>query len=714
MQPATQEQRHPWLDRLMADPAKAVDALLRGFAHLPGLQRASPCDALIALTRDLSDDAPERSALDRALLDWLRQRRADTDALVTLPGGVPNFVRETSEAMRAAWRLELPESSVWLRDNLLDLLTWAEDLSSGPIFDLGRAVLAAGAHLQQGRELRFLWFRIFDQAAAPRLRHRLDIAELGIARMDGGKAGGPPPELVVGLARWAARLPPNDGQKGEVVRQWRAVKGAFPRQPSFWRKQWQAIFDEGGYDHPFVGWLRDADPALKPAERSVRREPSLPKDIQGVIRDFKAALRRDRLTPARWLPMKGLLEQLERYAEVTGNSYYLVTSCTSVASAICDQAPGHALDLARRALVWAPSDGHSWSTRASALERLGRPDLAITASWEGLRRAPADSALSNQLALLLGARGRTREAEALLRKASRLDPADATSCNNLARVLGAEGRFGEGIDLLRGFAGRAGDQAVTYLLGCLLIAEGRRSEAEAVLGEYRRAWREDDRTTTLARLIAAGQAGVDEERAHLRDALRVEAGTKPLPWDAEKAETGLAAERAAIGRLEPVALVGEANLLFGLNAADEASRLVDGVLARDSSDVYAHLVKALADRDYRQSLEGRIGRFAGSLPLRLAALQPHAPDDQWREMARQFPDGQPLIDLVRIAWTGSEGDAEARLERWAEIEPRWDDSWDKFLKGQIGGHLRGEPTALPLAHLAHDALTQAVNRNLAA
>jgi hypothetical protein len=62
---------------------------------------------------DLPTEAPEWPLLDRALLDWLKARRANADGLLGRPGGVERFIRETGEAFRAAWRLELPESSAW-------------------------------------------------------------------------------------------------------------------------------------------------------------------------------------------------------------------------------------------------------------------------------------------------------------------------------------------------------------------------------------------------------------------------------------------------------------------------------------------------------------------------------------------------------------------------------------------------------------------------
>jgi len=94
----------------------------------------------MVLMDDLPDGAPKWAWLDHQLCLWLQRRRGETAGFLGRPGGRQRFVRETGEAFRTAWRLRLPESSAWIRDNLHDLLPWADDL--------GRAVRAAGAHLQ--------------------------------------------------------------------------------------------------------------------------------------------------------------------------------------------------------------------------------------------------------------------------------------------------------------------------------------------------------------------------------------------------------------------------------------------------------------------------------------------------------------------------------------------------------------------------------------
>ena len=714
MEAARRTDRHPWLDELVSEPVEALDDLLLGVAYLPGLQRAAPCDALMALMGDLPADASEWAVLDRHLCRWLQQRRRAGAALLERPGGLHRFVRETGEAFRAAWRLSLPESTGWLRENLLDLLRWAEDLSDGDTFDLGRAVLTAGAHLQQDKELRFLWFRVCEDAATPRLRHRLDTALLGLVRMPNGGSSSPSQDMITGLARWAARLPADERHKPEVVREWRALKAAFPRLPSFWRGQWEAILEDDRFGHPFVGWLKDGDEALKvPAKgKQTRKAPRLPTDIKGSIADMEKAYHKDGLTEPLRLRMRTLVDQIEHYADVTGAAYNLVTSCTNIATIVMPSAPGWALSLARRALQWSPSDGHAWSVRAHALDRLGRPDLATAVLWEAIRRVPSHSAFYTELALKLADQGRTAEAEKLLRKAILIDKQHAPSHVELARLLWASGRAEEALGLLRDVTGRTANQGSLYTLGSLLVAEGRGDEAALVLDSYRQRHGNDDKAVLLDRRIAAGEAGREDMRRHLLAPRVRDEGGAALPEDAATAGPVLASEEAENRRLGRIGAVAEADLLFQVGGAsrDEALRRIDAVLAADEADGYAHLVKALAVPEHRQALEGRAGRFQGSLPLQLALTPPDAPGERWQDLLRRFSDGRPLIDLVRLDRGEADDEAHALLEKWSASPSRKGDGWDKFFKQQVRAHLL-EPDAavVPLRTLTHDALVQAVD-----
>lgn len=711
--------RHPWLERLNAEPERAVDTLLRGVAYLPGLQRASQSEALMALMGDLAPEAPEWDLLDRALQQWLQERRAKTEEVLARPGGVERFIRETGEAFRATWRLNpggrcnLPQSRAWMRTELFDLLRWADNFSVDATFDLGRTVLIAASHMQHGNEYRFLWLRICDEAAVPRLRQRLDAALLGLASIPVGKVGGPSHDLIVGLARWASLLPRSEHFKSEVVREWRSLKAAFPRQPSFWRDNWHAILnDERIAAHPFTDWLKESDPTLQGASKAApsRRAPQLPRDIKGTIQTFEEEYHKEGLTQRLWGKVAALLDQVESYANATGESYYLVTSCTNIARMILDCAPGQALTLTRRALLWAPTNGHAWSVRATALERLDRPDLAEAVLWEAIRRIPSNVVLCVELAQKWVERGGLAEAEALLRKSAILVPNDAPSHVELARVLWLSNRAEEALTLLRNIVGNKENAIVLYTLGLLLVAEGQSAEAAKVLEQYICVTNKRVSIGTLKHFITTGAAGQKEVQDHLRKARHRGGSQQNVIWEAEVAERALAAEQVELPRLESISRVAQADLLFRLGEQRQADamQLIDTAL-RDPADAYAQVVKGLAVPEYRMEMQGRIQRFAGSLPVRLAFSPENTDNGHWQELLRQFPEGQYLTHLVQLSRGQADDTAKAALKAWCSEPSRWDNSWDGYLKQTLYRHLDGNQIHSDLATLVHDALTQAVD-----
>lgn len=674
----------------------------------------------MALLGDLAPDAPEWSLLDGALLRWLQTRRATPDELLNRPGGVQRFIRETGEGLRAVWRLNpedgctLPRTTDWLREQMVDLLRWADGLTRDPVFDLGRVLLTAAAHLQKGTELRFLWLRLCDDAATPRLRHRLDAALLGLAIMPGGLAGGPPShDVIVGLARWASRMPQDDSARSEVVREWRALKATFPRQHSFWRSEWQAILDDPRVDnHPFTQWLRDADPALQVSNKAgPRRAPQIPGDIPRLIDGMRQECRQQGLTPRLWNEMSELLARLERYADFTGEAYYLVTSCTNIASVVMDRSPGQALTLARRALLWVPSDGHAWSVRATALERLGHPDLAEAVLWEALRRVPSNPALHVELAKIWIDRGGLAEAEALLRKAISLEQTNEYCHVELARVLWLAHRAEQAVALLRDFLERKDAPVARYTLCSLLLAEGEWRQAETALAHYCRTHGNDHHARGVQRRIAAGEAGQEEQQDLLRQPRRHDVSGPRVEWDGEAAQRSLAAERGGLPRLHRISRVAEADLHFQLGAAGQpaALRLVDAALADDPADAYAQVVKGLAVPEYREAMRGRAGRFSGSLPVRLALSPGAASNEYWADLLRDFPEGRHLIFLIQLARGQGDDWTHAQLTDWCSEPTRWDNPWEGYLKQAVQRHLHGDDTRVSLSTLAHDALTQAVD-----
>jgi hypothetical protein len=121
------------------------------------------------------------------------------------------------------------------------------------------------------------------------------------------------------------------------------------------------------------------------------------------------------------------------------------------------------------------------------------------------------------------------------------------------------------------------------------------------------------------------------------------------------------------------------------------------------------VVKGLAVPEYRLEMIGRVGRFAGSLPVRLALTPQDVGPDHWRHLIERFPEGQHLTRLVQIARGQADDAAIPALSAWCSEPTRWDNGWDVYLKATLRQDLDGERTPVDLDTLTHDALTQAVD-----
>ena len=700
--------RHPWFASFDVDPEAALDAVLRGAAYVPPYQRASPAQTVEGLFGNLPPDSPEWPALDQALRAWLERVRHQTDEQIQRSGGVASFIAETGEALRLVWRLDLSQSAEWLRTGLVDLRGWAEPLMlDDAAYDLPRALLAAAAQIQTSRAWTHLWLDECRRAATPRLYPRIDTLLTGLARLPpvDGAIAGLNPELLLGMALWGRDLPEQDFKAKQVfLRRWRNIKASFPRSGEQWRTEWRDLFKDTQFDRPFVQWLKEAEPSLcLPAKP--RKEPLLP-HCESVINGFETELAKEGLSQSLWGRMSSLVKQTERYAEITGNSHYLVRSCTRLAGLIQEVAPGQAVTLTRLALTWNRYHAHTWSVRARSLELLDRPDLAEATLWEGLRNAPQEAALYNQLAMRLADLGRRGEAETLLKAAVAIAPDNLPGINELARVLWGNGKAAAAIALLEEAVARRRDTAPLYLLGCLLLAEDRRPEAERIVAHYRQIFGNSGQIAGLAERVARG--AVAEQRNHLMEP-RLRASRQPtVAWDRPELER----EEAEAQSLAGVRALTEADRLFRVGDPDSTRRAratVAKALATDAADRYAHVVKALGDPPYRVELAERLdSRFGNEVSLHLAATGPETPASGWEGLLRRFPQDAPLILLTRTGHTGT--DPDDRLKTWVAEESPADEAWAPFVRRTLNRFFADEslPPAIAPSMLARDGILRRV------
>ncbi|MBF0307533.1 MAG: hypothetical protein HQL41_18020 [Alphaproteobacteria bacterium] len=693
---------NPWLDRFAAQPDAALADLLAGEAWLPGLQRATACQALEVLFGDLPrQPAPTLwNLLDESLLAWLQSLKDCSDALIERPGGLRRFVTEASEGFRAVHRMELPRCSAWLETAFPELLGWAGRFVETADFDLVQSVMGAVANVQTDDRYRFVWLRACSDAANRRLRHRIDTALPGLASMPGDGAM-PRQEVLLGLVRWGERLDPKNDHRAarEFQRRVRQIKAAFPHARDFWLERWGGVLARKDLAPHVQGWLGEVWPELKDhAARRHARVPVLPDNVRDVVDGLNERWCAEK-SPGLLDEMESFLALLERYALATGDTFRLPASSVYLCRVVRDGAPGHGLAWMRRVLLWAPNNDQAWSLRADCLVRLGRAAEAEAVLWEAERRLPHNGKLRHQLAHLLALRGADTAAEWLLRGTVE---ENRHSRDELARLLWRTGRGGEAVDLLERFVRLHSDDPVTlYTLAMLYIAEGRNDRAAASFDSYMSHFGLNEWAKILERLLAAGAGGRDEARRHLAPpSKRVDRDA----FDADAAARALAAEEADAPLLRRRAWGAEADLHFRMGDAPTAERIAGRALAEDADDTLATVVMALGSAAFRGRLRGRLDCFAGLLPVRLAALAgPTADEEAWGKLRHVFtdPDERGLIDLAQAGLAG--GGAERDLMEWAERPTRPDDPWTGVLKDAIR-----RPGA-DFVGLARDALLEAVD-----
>jgi len=667
---------HPWLEQFLADPATQLDELLRGLAWVPPYERATPSEILKRLFGGLQRDDTDLNLLDENLRGWLETRWMHWDAEQREAYGLPRFVTELTDALSVVWLLELPVSGAWLQANYFELARWAAPMRLSKFWDLPRALAQAAALTQRDQRLRLYWLGLCGDAALASRRVLIDAALSGLANLPDAKGHGASPELIAGLARFGVGLDANPRNQADFLRRWRSLKVRFPRASSTWHKLWHGALDDKRYqDKPFRQWLLESDAYLQ--RRWMGSETvQLPPNVLGIVNDLNRRSHQAGNQPQVLEDAIKLLAQLERYAEATGDAYFLVCSACNLGKELVAWVPGHVLTWVRTALRWESSNGQAWDMRGRALLRLGLADLAEAVYWEAARRLPADPVVRNQLALLLQTQGRNTEAEALFREALTIEAKNGVVLVELAQLLYRTGRGEEAEKLLRDSIEDEDlrkNPILLYTLAYLLIAWDRFPEATAMLEDYVRRFGRDHWTHTLDRLLAKGAAGAESARQHL--ALRhpnEEDKGSAIAADAAIAERQTEAEQSSGETLRRSATAGRADLLFRLDQKNAAEDALAGLLRADADDVYARVVWALHEPEQRPDLARRYREQLGILAPHLAAAGADTPAALWLRLLEEFPERQPLIDFTRLLRHGPDESATERLQDWLE-KPEQDD-----------------------------------------
>jgi tetratricopeptide (TPR) repeat protein len=451
------EAKQFWLDRLGAEGAVALRDLLNGTAALGPQSAAEPEDAVAALLEMEPPDSSRVRAFDDACMELLETYRTGIFAYKA-----ERFNVELSRlnALVSIIRRLLPSRTVVdLHQRYLLWNGFFENFVIDRSFDLRREfyrvlALSQGVGASAGlepRRLMPLWLSICAESGGGGRYHQdyLRVALLGLRKLPLGAQFSANEDFVLhGLARWAVSQRPSEAA---FEREWRIVKGDFPRTSQFWTEHVQLavtaaereLSERSGKTttFPLAGWWRE-DVDLHPQQRALigRRvlQPVALEEWKPLLESLRSPY------PSIASKLDHLMAAQRRYADFTGDVFYLVRTACNFGMRLLKTGDvgearkrgAHAARLASLAFEYDAQNAFAWSLMRDALASAGRVVDAELVGWEAIRRFPEDVQWRNQLATLLTAdAGKPEEAAALLRETVELFPAQAYSRNQLAVVL---------------------------------------------------------------------------------------------------------------------------------------------------------------------------------------------------------------------------------------------------------------------------------------
>lgn len=551
--------RHPWLDTFVADPASELDNLLSGHARIEPYESADAPDAARLLFGGLLEGDEALAALDRAVREWLDSQRASgVPGLDQLP--LERWVRKVSEAFEIVALLKLRHSAVDLRQRLVVWKSWCDRLAISAQRDgryallrtlaLTQRIVAVADPAVNPFALEPFWLHVCEHAGGAFPKHFLGIGLLGLRMLPERQSAPSERPWMAGLVCWAIGQKPT---AEEFSQQWWALKGLYPRMPSYWRSALTETLQQSSAkqipDEIKDWWLQDVEAKDLPiAQQAESQSVGIP--ILSPLSAVRSLQQRaHQPLPSIRGEIETLVGELRYYAEVTGESYYLVTTACNIGMAVIkgtDDPVGRgrlAVDLAQQALAWQPVNVYAWALWRDALAKQGAFEAAELVGWESIRRFPENVQWRDQLALLLAnlpgreaeaegllretmerfpdnvfARtqlallladlaGREAEAEGLLRETMKRFPDNVYACNQLAELLLVLDRNDEATDVVDDIFSRHMEDAASFDLRARLLShDGDVDAAKDVLGSGARRFRADPILRTHLSMLEKGKA----------------------------------------------------------------------------------------------------------------------------------------------------------------------------------------------------------------
>lgn len=734
---------HPWLTGFRQKPDTALDELLRGIAFISPYERAESADVLVTFFSALNDGDPLLKSLDQTLTKWLKKRRQDGPD-VRHVYGVDRYLEELIQALSTVYRLLLPLTTDYLRENFTYYQGWLVPLNKGPGQDPASELCRVMALIQPDRRFLKNWYHLCAEAGHTLPINYLSLGLLGLRMMpekNGEQSGRLKTELLAGLFRWASRLQDNRPNQRVFIRQIRMIKVLYPRTLSIWRERLAPLIPQ--YERTgaaFLPWLEKA--GIKNITTS-RIKGAVPLPAYARRGNLLKRLKQKKFQNI--LPdIRKLITEHERYAEATGDAGYLVKTACDFSRLLLKRAPSYALELARTANRWQPLNSYSWSHLAMALEELYKDELAEIVYWEAMRRFPENVYFRTQLSeLLVSPRvGRQEVAEKLLRETMVRFPDNEVCRVALAELLAESGREKDAEDILWKTMGDFPDkEACRNALAELLAKNGREKAAKDIFREtmvrfpndevcrlaycsWLLRWRrtskevrtfydkeivslpESPRKANLRELLEKGKVDdvseievpdfwdlMDEmhlldvpehmqiKKSELCDDVSVSKTPKPQPPE----EIDVNQEYLP---LRENMLVSRADLFLRTSddekeQEDELAKL-NVILENDPEKIFARLVIFLYDENSRRKIADEVDAYYHAYPLRFLAAREIDDKRRWDELLHDFPEHLYLTSLGRLDSEAVDdiSNEAVKLRKWSATH-NGNGDFEKFAKRKI-------------------------------
>ena len=406
-------------------------------------------------------DAAAAEAFDSACLNALQDFR---ETNLSLNGPAFDVALSRLVSLVAIIRRIRPRQTVIdLHKNYIPWNAFFENFVVDRGLDLRREFLRIVALTQQEaedaglspRRLMPLWLAMCGESGGSGQYDEsyLRVALLGLRRLPLGKDFSSNEDFALhGLARWAAARNP---KKKDFLREWHVLEGDFPRSADFWPPRVEAavaameqeVFERTkSTSHPrktfdaAAWWREDIDLGSRKEKPGCVRlaEPPPRERREDILRRVAQPFAKIKT------PLDQLIVGHRRYADATGDVFYLVRTACNVGMRLIENGPSSelaargetAVRLASLAFDYDPANVFAWSLLRDALVAAGRSADAELVGWEPIRRFPEDPQRRTQLATVLAeSLGRPEEAAALLHETISLFPDNAVARTQLATVL---------------------------------------------------------------------------------------------------------------------------------------------------------------------------------------------------------------------------------------------------------------------------------------